>query len=182
MDAKRGDRSTKRCSGIMSMIMPKCREDNEPHINAPPQPNREDKNQHRRRQKRLRKLEKAEEEQRRNTRILEVQSSQRIYSIPPKTRPVSLFVRMGSVQDEDSDIPLEYLSLGYSEEEEEESRRDTTESISTSKSPNGSPRIRPSSISIPAKIIAKDEKGRRPRSLRILDPQDNKIYNLSRAA
>lgn len=180
----------------------------------------------RRRQRRIRKLEHQDELQKQKSKLLTT-PGERIFPLPSKVRPISLFIRMGSLPSEQEPVPLEYY--GASDEGEEDKSLPLTLSAAAAttvtphpaalqtrqlfhlgegfatasprqaKAIHGRPRTmpvilpfhstalpkRPFSIQIPPmtsissalKKDADDVDGRkRPRSLRFLDPGDQKLY------
>lgn len=179
----------------------------------------------RRRQRRIKKLEHQEELQKQKSKLTTT-PGERIFPLPSKVRPISLFIRMGSLPSEQEPVPLEYY--GASDEGEAEERMPpvstaaaamlaphpaalqtkqlfhlgegfATASSTQTKTIKGRPRTmplnlpvhttrlpkRPFSIQIPPVTSvsstlneeANDVDGRkRPRSLRFLDPRDQKLY------
>jgi hypothetical protein len=182
---------------------------------APPAPSKESKKEaadRKRRQRRLKKLEKRQEKIDHKSRQLQTIPGQRIFALPKRVHPVSLFIRMGSLRSEQDVIPLEYYDLQSSESSGEETayfgvtphpealitrsmihlEEGTTpiteeESIETesdkivASTRRSDDYKRPNSIQLPLQSALKrtDSKGavsRRPRSLRFLDPKDQKLY------
>lgn len=170
----------------------------------------------RRRQRKLKKLEQMQEKQERKTREIKTIPGNRIYQLPGRVRPISLFIRLGSLNNDQEVIPIEFFDLMSSsdvdsgdypnphpaalairsifhlddpdlDEEEEEETDEVTESKTAAPGSGsdgkGSRRTclrRPISVHFPLPSALKkptlEGPPKRPKSLRILDPRDQKLY------
>lgn len=74
-----------------------------------------DETMRRRRQRRVKRLERQEELRRPKSKLVTT-PGERIFPLPSQVRPISLFIRMGSLNSEQDPVPLEYY--GVSDEED----------------------------------------------------------------
>ncbi len=166
-----------------------------------------------RRQRRLRQLEHRAQCNERKKRLHTI-PGERVYPIPHQLKPISLFIRMGSLASEHENVPLEYYgasdedsSIDVGTTQPHPAAVQTIRMFHLQESYPFSPtnfalgdtgaevtqesleefnriaqtRRRPHSISMPlaGSAMKKDlDKGdsKRPRSLRFLDPKDQKLY------
>lgn len=168
----------------------------------------------RRRQKKLKKLEQLQEKRERKTREIKTTPGRRIFHLPGRVRPISLFIRLGSLNSDQDIIPIEFFDLmspdeespecpdphpaalairnifhlddrrseeyemGYGREGEQTPRENRTEGRMSVRRAHHLPR--PSSVQFPLASALKkpaiEGTPKRPKSLRILDPRDMKLY------
>lgn len=158
------------------------------------------------RKKRMRKLEKSQEKKEKKTnRLIETTPGRRIYQLPNRIRPVSLFVRIGAVNTDEDYIQQEYYDLISSESGAESisphpaavEMRDLFHLIEE-RSPkvanldeyadelgNKVPKMRPRPQSVQFPLVSAMKKTSngvastsevKRKSLRFLDPKDMKLY------
>ncbi|PJF17251.1 hypothetical protein PSACC_02932 [Paramicrosporidium saccamoebae] len=72
------------------------------------------------RQRRLKKLESWQEKERDKTKSLVTPPGQRIFQLPHRVRPLSLFIRIGSLESDQDVIPQEYYDLLPEEDDTDE--------------------------------------------------------------
>jgi len=170
-----------------------------------------DKEERRIRKRRQRILKKLEEKSERRKTELSTAPGQRVFGLPNKVKPVSLFIRIGSLGSEEDRVPLEYYTAedssgsdgpGFGRHEPHPAAQQMRELFQ--KIENGSlsrtmfsepesmyqgegilaqfedERKRPSSIILPRQSALKkgnqEDISKRRRSLRFLDPKDQKLY------
>lgn len=159
-----------------------------------------------RRQRKLKKLEQRQERLDRKTGHFQSPPGQRIYALPGRIKPLSLFIRMGELDSEQAFIPQEFYDPDMSQDEDEghtphpaalatrslfhlgepagENRTFTPaeegqHAQNGGRTPSGS--HRPFSVQFPLQsaMRRRSDDGsarRRPKSLRFLDPRDMKTY------